>query len=170
MITLRMRPERGAEGSPWVRRAGVSAVAGCGTMVLVVTALEGLERLRVAADSGDLRGLCQRYRVSLFTVFGSVGQGDLEPRDLDIGVLSEHAAVVDLFGLVTEVIDLVGFDDVDVVHLNSAGPLLRERALVGAIILYEEEPGIWARASTAAVMERIDTDWLRQLGLELLAG
>ncbi|MGH3603533.1 MAG: hypothetical protein ACRDQI_05850, partial [Pseudonocardiaceae bacterium] len=74
------------------------------------------------------------------------------------------------FGLVTEVIDLVELDDVDVVHLNSAAPLLRERALVGAIILHEEEPGIWARASTAAVMERLDTDWLRQLGLELLAG
>ena len=67
-------------------------------------------------------------------------------------------------------IDLVGSDEIDVVHLNSAGPLLRERALVGAIILYEEVPGTWARASTAAVMERLDTDWLRRLGLELLAG
>ncbi|MGH3529084.1 MAG: nucleotidyltransferase family protein [Pseudonocardiaceae bacterium] len=139
-------------------------------MLLVVTPLEGLERLRVAAGSGDLRALCRRYRISLLTVFGSVGRGDPEPRDLDIGVLSDYGATVDLFGLVTEVIDLVELDDVDVVHLNSAAPLLRERALVGAIILHEEEPGIWARASTAAVMERLDTDWLRQLGLELLAG
>jgi hypothetical protein len=126
----------------------------------VVTPLEGLERLRVAASSGDLGALCRRYRISLLTVFGSVGRGEPEPRDLDIGVLSEHGAVVDLFGS----------DEIDVVHLNSAGPLLRERALVGAIILHEEEPGTWARASTAAVMERLDTDWLRRLGLELLAG
>jgi predicted nucleotidyltransferase len=125
---------------------------------------------RVAASSGDLGLLCRRYRISLLTVFGSVSRGEPEPRDLDIGVLSEHGAVVDHFGFITEVIDLVGSDEIDVVHLNSAGPLLRERALVGAIILHEEEPGTWARASTAAVMERLDTDWLRRLGLELLAG
>jgi predicted nucleotidyltransferase len=139
-------------------------------MVLVVTPLEGLERLRAAASSGDLRALCLRYRIGLLTVFGSVGRGEPEPRDLDIGVLSEHGAVVDLFGFITEMIDLVGSDKIDVVHLNSAGPLLRERALVGAIILHEEAPGVWARASTAAVVERLDTDWLRRLGLELLAG
>ncbi|MGH3772383.1 MAG: nucleotidyltransferase family protein [Pseudonocardiaceae bacterium] len=138
--------------------------------MLVVTPLEGLERLRVAADSGSLHALCRRYSINLLTVFGSVGRGESEPRDLDIGVLSEYGAAIDLFGLVTEVIDLAGLEDVDVVHLNSAGPLLRERALVGAVILYEAEPGIWARASTAAVMERLDTDWLRRLGLELLAG
>lgn len=145
-------------------------MAGCGTMLHVVTPLDGLERLRVAAGSGDLRALCRRYRISLLTVFGSVGRGEPEPRDLDIGVLTEHGAVIDLFGFITEVIDLVGSDEIDVVHLNVAGPLLRERALVGAIILHEEAPGTWARASTAAVMERLDTDWLRRLGLELLAG
>lgn len=139
-------------------------------MVHVVTPLDGLERLRAAASSGDLGALCRRYRVRLLTVFGSVGRGEPEPRDLDIGVLSEHGAVVDLLRFITEVIDLVGSDEIDVVHLNSAGSLLRERALVGAIILYEEVPGTWARASTAAVMERLDTDWLRRLGLELLAG
>jgi predicted nucleotidyltransferase len=148
----------------------MSGMVGCGTMGHVVTPLQGLERLRAAASSGDLGALCRGYRISLLTVFGSVGRGEPEPRDLDIGVLSEHGAVVDFFGFITEVIDIVGSDEIDVVHLNRAGPLLRERALVGAIILHEEEPGTWARASTAAVMERLDTDWLRRLGLELLAG
>ena len=66
-------------------------------------------------------------------------------------------------------IDVVGSEQVDVAQLNAAGPLLRERALVGSIILYESELGTWARASTAAIMERMDTDWLRQLSLDLLA-
>ena len=139
-------------------------------MAVVVTPSEGLERLRAAAGSGELRALCQRWNVTLLTVFGSAGRGEADPRDLDIGVLTEHGSDFDLFGFVTEVIELVGMEQVDVAHLNAAGPLLRERALVGSIILHETEPGTWARASTTAVMQRLDTDWLRRLSLELLAG
>ncbi|MGH4008857.1 MAG: hypothetical protein ACRDTH_11995 [Pseudonocardiaceae bacterium] len=39
-------------------------------------------------------------------------------------------------------IALVGLEQADVAHLNAAGPLLRERALVGSIILYESEPAL----------------------------
>jgi predicted nucleotidyltransferase len=138
-------------------------------MGAVVTPDEGLERLQAAAESGELRALCQRHHVTLFAVFGSVGRGEPDPQDLDIGILTEHAADFDLFGFVTEAIEMVGLEQVDVAHLNAAGPLLRERALIGSIILYESEPGTWARASTAAVMERMDTDWMRRLNLELLA-
>ncbi len=139
-------------------------------MTAVVTPSEGLEGLRAAAGSGELRVLCQRRHVTLLTVFGSAGRGEPDPRDLDIGVLTEHGADFDLFGFVADVIELVGLEQVDVAHLNAAGPLLRERALVGSIILHESEPGTWARASTAAVMERLDTEWLRRLSLDLLAG
>ncbi len=138
-------------------------------MAAVVTPREGLERLRAAAASGELSALCQRSHVNLLTVFGSAGRGEADPRDLDIGILTEHGADFDLFRFITDVIDLVGLEQVDVAHLNAAGPLLRERALVGSTILYEGEPGTWARASTAAVMERMDTEWLRRLSLELLA-
>jgi predicted nucleotidyltransferase len=139
-------------------------------MAPVVTPREGLERLRAATTSGDLRIFCRRWHVTLLTVFGSAGRGEPDPRDLDIGVLTEHGADFDLFGFVTDTLELVGLEQVNVAHLNAAGPLLRERALVGSIILYESEPGTWARASTAAVMERLDTEWLRRLSLELLAG
>jgi predicted nucleotidyltransferase len=139
-------------------------------MAAVGTPREGLERLRAAAKSGELRALCQRWHVDLLTVFGSAGRGESDPRDLDIGVLTERGADFGLFEFVTDVIELVGLEQVDVAHLNAAGPLLRERALIGSIILHESEPGMWARASTAAVMERLDTEWLRRLSLELLAG
>lgn len=138
-------------------------------MEAVVTPYEALQRLWRAADSGELRTLCQQRHVSLLTVFGSAGRGEPDPRDLDIAVLTEHGADFDLFGFITDMIDMVGLERLDVVHLNAAGPLLRERALIGSIILHENEPGIWARASTTAVMERMDTDWLRRLSLELLA-
>lgn len=135
-----------------------------------MTPWEGLERLRVAARTGELQTLCQRHHTTLLTVFGSVGRGEPDPQDLDIAVLTGYDEAFDLFGFVTDVIDLVGLEQVDVVHLNPAGPLLPERALIGSIIVFEDKPGTWSRASTAAVMERMDTDWLRQLGLKLLAG
>lgn len=136
----------------------------------MVTPTEGLRRLLLAEATGDLRTLCRRHDVVLLTVFGSTARGERDPRDLDIAVLTSRKACVDMLGLIDELVDLVGTEKIDVVNLDAAGPLLRERALVGAIVLHEEDSGIWARTSTAAVMERMDTDWMRRLGLDLLAG
>ena len=52
--------------------------------------------------------------------------------------------------------------------LDRAGPVARERALVGCLALYESESGAYARAQIAAVGERMDTDWLRALDLETM--
>lgn len=131
---------------------------------------EGLRRLQSAAETGGLATLCRRHGIVLVTVFGSVARGEPDPQDLDVAVLAQRGTDVGLFALITELIDLTGLEGLDVVNLGGAGPLLRERALVGAVILHEDAPGIWARESTAAVMERLDTDWLRRLNLDLLAG
>lgn len=76
---------------------------------------------------------------------------------------------MDYPAIIGDLIELTGAN-VDLVHLNSGGPLIRERALVGAIALYESEAGAWSRAATVATVQRMDTDWLRRLSLELLAG
>lgn len=60
--------------------------------------------------------------------------------------------------------------DVDLALLDTAGAVLRERALVGVLPLYEHRPGEWARAATAAVQERMSTAWMRRLDLDLSAG
>jgi predicted nucleotidyltransferase len=133
-----------------------------------MTPQEGLSRLRTAADSGDLDALATRHGVRVLTVFGSAGRGELHPGDLDIGVLFERNREPDLLTLLAELDDLTGADN-DVAHLNRAGPVLRERALVGAVGLFESEPGALADAMVAAVAERIDTDANRRLDLELLA-
>lgn len=57
---------------------------------------------------------------------------------------------------------------VDLAHLNRAGPVLRERALVGSVALFESAPGRFADAQTAAIGERIETDPMRRLDLDLL--
>jgi predicted nucleotidyltransferase len=134
----------------------------------VRTPQEGLSRLQAAAEAGDLDALATRHGVRVLTVFGSTGRGEPRPRDLDIGVLFEHDHHPDLLALITALDELTGAEN-DVAHLNRAGPVLRERALVGAVGLFESEPGALADAMVAAVAERIDTDANRRLDLELLA-
>ena len=134
------------------------------------TPLDGLAALQAAAESGELDELCARHRVRILTVFGSAARGEPKARDLDIGVMFEPDADPDYLAIVTDLVDLTRIDAVDFVHLNRGGPVIRERALVGSIALYESEPGALARAQIAAVGERQDTDWMRRLDLELLAG
>jgi predicted nucleotidyltransferase len=128
----------------------------------VATPAEGLARLRTAADTGELDALCRRHRIRVLTVFGSAARADPAAGDLDVGVLLEPNTRIDYLPLIRDLDLLTGADvDVDVVHLNEAGPILRERALVGSVALDESEPGAWASASTAAMVERMDTEWLR---------
>lgn len=128
----------------------------------------GLARLRRAADSGALDAFCARHDIRALTVFGSAARDEPEARDLDIGVLFERGAVPDLLAVIE---DLDGFTEApnDVVNLNHAGPVLRERALAGSVWLFESEVGALATAAAAAIGERIDTDPMRRLDLELLA-
>ena len=134
----------------------------------MATPAEGLARLRAAAAAGDLELLCRRHRVRVLTVFGSAAREDPAARDLDVGVLLEPGVSIDYLPLIRDLERLTDAD-VDVVHLNEASPVLRERALVGSVVLDESQPGAWASASTAAVLERMDTDWLRRMDLDLLA-
>jgi len=134
----------------------------------MATPAEGLARLRAAAAAGGLEELCRRHRIRVLTVFGSAARDDPAARDLDVGVLLEPDAAIDYLPLIDDIERLTDAN-VDVVHLNAAGPVLRERALVGSVVLDESEPGAWASASTAAMLERMDTEWLRRLDLDLLA-
>lgn len=131
---------------------------------------QALQRLRDAAGSGALEEFCHRYGVRVRTVFGSAGRGEESARDLAVGVLVEHDVDFDLLGAITDLIDLAGTDAVDLAHLNRGGAVIRERTLVGSVALYESVPGALADAQVAAIAERVETDPMRRLDLELLAG
>lgn len=136
----------------------------------MATPLDGLTALQSAADSGELDALCARHRIRVLTVFGSAARGERTARDLDIGILFEPDAKPDTLAVMGELIDLAGTEDVDLVHLNRGGPVIRERALVDSIALHESQPGAFAEAQAVAIAERIETDPMRRLDLELLAG
>src|SRR3954451_7764110 len=127
----------------------------------MATPREGLARLRAAAASGELDALCERHAVRVLTVFGSAAQDRPEARDLDVAVLSEPGASLDPIALITDLIELTGVQNLPLAHLNHGGPVLRERALVGSVPLFESAPGRFADAQTAGIGERIETDAMR---------
>ena len=129
---------------------------------------QGLARLRAATSSGELDALCASHHIRVLTVYGSAARGEGVARDLDIGVITEGADL-DVVTLTADLMDLTGTDRVDLAHLNRAGPVLKERALVGSIgldnaMLVHLRPRRPRRAASG-----IDTDPMRWLDLELLS-
>jgi predicted nucleotidyltransferase len=129
---------------------------------------EAVARLRAAAEDGRLDDLCDRHQVDLLGVFGSAVRSE-HPRDLDVAVRYVAGANPDVLGFLDELSVLAGTSVIDLMDLGRAGPVARERGLVGGIPLYERNSGDFARAQMAATGERMDTDWLRRLDLELMA-
>lgn len=131
--------------------------------------IAGLARLRALASTGGLDSTCDKHGIAVLTAFGSATTGNPEPNDLDIAVFFRPGYRPDYPTLISD-LQSASDGNIDVVVLNGAGPVIRERALVGAVPLYEHEAGGWLRAATAAALERMDTAWMRRLDLDLLAG
>jgi predicted nucleotidyltransferase len=129
-----------------------------------------LGRLTSAAESGELERLCREYDVVLVVVFGSAIDADAGPRDLDVAVRFAPYDPTRVIDFLDRLSALVGSGAVDLLVINNAGPVVRERALVPGIPLYEGQPGAYANAQIAAVMERMETDHMRRLDLELMSG
>lgn len=131
---------------------------------------EALATLRDLADRGELDHFCEERGIRLLVAFGSVADRQrAEPGDLDLAVLIEDG--VPLVAVVNAFTSLLGTDAVDVVDVRRADPVLRHRALVGAVVpLYECERGLFAEEQIAAMLTYMDTAWLRRLDLETMAG
>ncbi|GAB2672214.1 nucleotidyltransferase family protein [Thalassiella azotivora] len=130
---------------------------------------EHLTVLREAAASGALARLCHDHDVTLLVVFGSaVDPEAVDPRDLDVAVRFTPYRPEHVLTFLDRLAELAGTGAVDLMVLNTAGPVAREQALVFGEPLYERGDGDAAREQIAATMERLDTDHLRRAQLELL--
>lgn len=127
-----------------------------------------LDRLLAAADDGRLDAVCGRHGVRVLSAFGSAVRGDPAARDLDLAVGFERGRRADLLALLAELLQLTGSDEIDLLVLDDAGPVARERALVACLPLFESEPTAFADAQMAAIGERLSSDWLRAMDLETL--
>ena len=127
-----------------------------------------LNSLRARND--DVAKICRNRGVVLMTAFGSAVEPTGNPHDLDLAVLFDRALPEpDVLGLLDDLIRVSEFQDVDLMVLNNAGPVARERALVGSVRLFDAAPGILTREQLAAILERMDTQWLRDLAIAGMA-
>lgn len=127
-----------------------------------------LDRLRQAAADGVLDGIYERHGVRLLGAFGSAVGRDRHERAADLDVAVSFCGEPAVVGLLDELVQLTGCDVIDLVVIDGVPPLLRAEALTG-VPLFETERGGFATAQMAALAERRDTAWLRQLDLDALA-
>lgn len=127
---------------------------------------------RVPALSGEQLALLADYfgkqaHVAAAFLFGSRGRGTARPdSDVDIAVLMEHDAPDDVMRPVTftnELMRLLGREDIDVVVLNSASPLLKHRVIRDGYVLFRTSNTVLAEFGIRVMAEYEDTRPLREL-------
>jgi hypothetical protein len=117
-----------------------------------------------------LDAICERRGVRVLGAFGSAPRrlrhpGDPAPTDLDLSV--SFAGPPRVLELIDDLVQLTGYDGLDLLVLDDAEPLVKAEGYVG-IGLYERDAGDWAIGQMAALAERRDTAHLRRLDLDAL--
>ena len=100
-----------------------------------------LARLREAATTGAVAELCQRHDVDLLVVFGSVLGETSDPRDLDLAIrFGSSNETPEPLTILDDLYRLTGSERIDLMVLNRAAPLARERALTTGEPLFQARP------------------------------
>jgi predicted nucleotidyltransferase len=129
------------------------------------------ERVRVPPlDAAALERLARalnREGVVAAMLIGSQARGDAGPlSDIDVGVwhepgLDPSQRLSLQLDLASAASDALGTDEVDIVMLNRAPSLLRQRAVRDAVRLVERDPDERVRLEVRAILDYLDTAQLR---------
>ena len=107
-----------------------------------------------------LSPIFKREGLRLALLFGSAASGKAHKRsDIDLAFLFDKP--IDILALTNEVIRLLRTDNVDVIDLRRASPLLKFAAARGGKLLYEKAPGIFNEFCSLAFRMYLDTEKLR---------
>ncbi len=120
-------------------------------------------------DRRTLRALFEGHGVTLAYLYGSQARGDAGPlADVDVAVLFDAALPPEerfrrVLLLAGELGMLFRRDDVHVVDLAEAPPLLRHRVYHDGRLLYGTDEAARVRFATAALRDYVDTEPLRRI-------
>ncbi len=140
-----------------------------------ITVAESRRRLLEAAGDGALARLADDCAIDLIMLFGSAaddgeaGRTGVAPGDIDLAVGFRYGEPRDFLGTVNALAELVPGDHLDVVDLDRAGPVARERALRGGRVLYQRSPAAFFEREIFAMKEYMETRELRARQLAELA-
>lgn len=136
---------------------------------MVADARGARRRLEGAVEDASIRDVCQDFAVDLLAMFGSAVSDPDTAQDLDIAVRFTRYDAGQVLILLDRLAEIADSDALDLVVLNTAGPVIKERALLRPLVLFESGPGVWANAQIAAMMERMETAPFRDAALALMS-
>lgn len=110
--------------------------------------------------SKKLAPIFEEKRLMLALLFGS-SAFDKAHRNSDIDLAFLFDTPVDILKLTNRVIRLLHTDNIDVVDLRRASPLLKFSAVKNGKVLYEKKPGIFNEFYSLAFRVYVDTKKLR---------
>lgn len=118
------------------------------------------EKISIEEIRKGLSPLFNDEGLRIVLLFGSVVTGKVNKKsDIDLAFLFDKP--VDILALTNRVIRLLHTDNVDVVDLRRASPLLKFSAVKSGILLYEREPGMYNEFYSLAFRMYADTRKLR---------
>jgi len=107
-----------------------------------------------------LKPLFQDKGLQLALLFGSTASDKMHNQsDIDLAFLFDTPA--DVLALNNNVIRLLHTDNIDVIDLRRASPLLKFTAMKYGVLIYEREPGIFNTFYSLAFRMYVDTKKLR---------
>lgn len=108
----------------------------------------------------ELASVAESEELRLVVLFGSGARGEHVPRDLDIAVRGDRP--LDVIGLTNRLTVELGRQDVDLVDLRVADPVVLMKVAEEGIVLYEAEPGTFGRFQSLAARRYFDTRKFRE--------
>lgn len=121
------------------------------------------EQLKVDEIKERLVPVFEDKGLKLVLLFGSVAAGAVHKKsDIDIAFLYEGS--VDILELTNRVISLLRTDNIDVVDLGRASPLLMFSAAKDSKVIFEKTPGVFSEFYSIAFRRYVDTKKLRDAG------
>jgi predicted nucleotidyltransferase len=98
--------------------------------------------------------------LELVLLVGSIARDKTHERsDIDLAFL--YHSPIDILKLTNKLISLLHTDNIDVIDLRRANPLLQYSSVKNSIVLYEKSPGIFSKFYSFAFRRYIDTKKLR---------
>lgn len=134
----------------------------------MITVTDQLANLNAVAAEGALERLCHSFGVDLLVMFGSAVDSS-DPGDIDIAVAFSHSSARDLIGFIDALNELVPGNHLDVMDLDSAGPVASQRALTRCKVLFAKTPKDFFERQIFAINYYIETKPLREAILKSLA-
>lgn len=122
-----------------------------------------------AADRDRLAAALDRAGVVAASLVGSQARGDAgPPSDVDVAIWLDRGLDADGRAALRDVLlaaasAALARDDIDVILLDDAPPLVRHRAMRDGATLVERDADERVRRETAALLEYLDTAPLREL-------